>query len=189
MKLILASNSKDRKKILDNLHIDYEVIPSNIEENSSCKNVYDYVMDLSKQKASNVYKRTNGLVIACDTVIFCDNKILEKPKDLNEAFEMLKNLSGKTSSAYTGVTIMVDDKVNTFYEKTDFTFSTLSDTDIKWYLENGSNITSRAGGFSVSNEAMLFIENVQGDFYNIVGLPLNRLFRELKNMGYNIYKL
>ena len=53
----------------------------------------------------------------------------------------------------------------------------LSDTDIKWYLENGSNITSRAGGFSVSNEAMLFIENVQGDFYNIVGLPLNRLFR------------
>ena len=97
MKLILASNSKDRKKILDNLHIDYEVIPSNIEENSSCKNVYDYVMDLSKQKASNVYKRTNGLVIACDTVIFCDNKILEKPKDLNEAFEMLKNLSGKTS--------------------------------------------------------------------------------------------
>ena len=172
MKLILASNSKDRKKILDTLHINYEVIPSNIEENSSCKNVYDYVMDLSKQKASNVYKRTNGLVIACDTVIFCDNKILEKPKDLNEAFEMLKNLSGKTSSAYTGVTI-----------------STLSDTDIKWYLENGSNITSRAGGFSVSNEAMLFIENVQGDFYNIVGLPLNRLFRELKNMGYNIYKL
>ena len=63
-----------------------------------------------------MYKRTNGLVIACDTVIFCDNKILEKPKDLNEAFEMLKNLSGKTSSAYTGVTIMVDDKVNTFYE-------------------------------------------------------------------------
>lgn len=190
MKLILASNSRTRKVLLDNIGVHYDVHPSDIAEKSNETQPENYVMDISRQKAIAVAKQIkNGIIISADSVIYVDNIILGKPKNLENAKEMMRLLSGKVSYAVTGVTIydLEKDKIVTFNEVTEVHFNSLNEQEIDWYVNNESYILERCG-YSMAGKASLFISKICGDYYNILGLPLSRLYSELKKLGYDLYK-
>ena len=148
MKLILASNSRTRKEILNKVGLKYDVVPSNIEEHSDKSNPKEYVMDLSKQKAKAVAKTMKeGVILSADSIIYIDSKKLEKPKTKEQAKAMLQNLSGKTNYAVTGVTIidLYQNKEITFNEVTEVYFDKLSEEERDWDIENEEYIFKRWG--------------------------------------------
>lgn len=188
MKLILASNSRTRKQILDNVGLKYTVIPSNIEEHSEETDPKDYVMDLSKQKAEFIAKDlTEGVILSADSIICIDGKKLEKPKTREESKEMLKNLSGRINYAVTGVTIidLYKNKKMTFNEVTEVFFDELSDEEIEWYIENEKYIFERCG-YSIAGKSSIYIPKINGDYYNILGMPISRVYKELRKLGYQL---
>lgn len=188
MKLILASNSRTRKQILDNVGLKYTVIPSNIEEHSKETDPKDYVMDLSKQKAEFIAKDlTEGVILSADSIICIDGKKLEKPKTREESKEMLKNLSGRINYAVTGVTIidLYKNKKMTFNEVTEVFFDELSDEEIEWYIENEEYIFERCG-YSIAGKSSIYIPKINGDYYNILGMPISRVYKELRKLGYQL---
>ena len=146
MKIILASSSKQRQDILDMLGLKYEVITSLVEENSNQSNPIEYVKELSRNKAESVKKqiKEKAIIIAADSIICLDNKIYEKPKNKEEAFNNLKKMSGKETKAITGITILdlYQDKEICFEDTTYVKFNKISDDDIKWYIENENNFTN-----------------------------------------------
>ncbi|MBR3661088.1 MAG: septum formation protein Maf [Bacilli bacterium] len=188
MKLILASNSRTRKEILDKVGLKYEVCPSNIEEHSIETNPKEYVMDLSRQKglaiASNV---SEGVILSADSIIYIDDKKLEKPKTKESAKEMLKLLSGRVNYAVTGVTIVdkYQDKTITFNEVTEVYFDEMSDEEMNWYIENEQFIFERCG-YSIAGKSAIYIPKINGDYYNILGMPISRVYKELHKLGYNL---
>lgn len=188
MKLILASNSKTRKDILDKVGVKYEVYPSNIEENSNETNPIEYVMDLSKQKGLAVASSVNeGIVLSADSIIYIDDKKLEKPKTKEQAKEMLKLLSGRVNYAVTGVTIVdkYQDKIITFSETTEVYFDNMSDEEMDWYIENEQFIFERCG-YSIAGKSAIYIPKINGDYYNILGMPISRVYKEFSKLGYNL---
>ena len=188
MKLVLASNSKGRKEVLDRAGLIYEVMPSNIEEHSDKKDPKEYVMDLSKQKAEAVAKNLKDCVIlSADSIIYIDDKKLEKPKTIEEAKKMVKILSGRINYAVTGVTIidLYQNKTLTFSETTNVYFDELDDEEISWYVENEKYILERCG-YSIAGKSAIFISKIDGDYYNILGMPISRVYKELKKLGYKI---
>lgn len=188
MKLILASNSRTRKEILDKVGLKYEVCPSNIEEHSIETNPKEYVMDLSRQKglaiASNV---SEGVILSADSIIYIDDKKLEKPKTKESAKEMLKLLSGRVNYAVTGVTIVdkYQDKTITFNEVTEVYFDEMLDEEMDWYIENEQFIFERCG-YSIAGKSAIYIPKINGDYYNILGMPISRVYKELHKLGYNL---
>lgn len=188
MKLILASNSKTRKDILDKVGVKYKVCPSNIEENSNETNPIEYVMDLSKQKGLAVASSVNeGVVLSADSIIYIDDKKLEKPKTKEQAKEMLKLLSGRVNYAVTGVTIVdkYQDKIITFSETTEVYFDNMSDEEMDWYIENEQFIFERCG-YSIAGKSAIYIPKINGDYYNILGMPISRVYKEFSKLGYNL---
>lgn len=188
MKLILASNSRTRKEVLDKVGLKYEVYPSNIEEYSIEKDPKKYVMDLSKQKglavASNI---SEGVVLSADSIIYIDDKKIEKPKTKEAAKEMLKLLAGRVNYAVTGVTIVdkYQDKIITFNEVTEVYFDDISDEEMDWYIENEQFIFERCG-YSIAGKSAIYIPKINGDYYNILGMPISRVYKELNKLGYNL---
>lgn len=188
MKLILASNSRTRKQVLNNIGLKYTVIPSNINENSIETDPKKYVMDLSKQKAQHVAKNLNeGVILSADSIIHIDEKKLEKPKSKEEAKIMLKRLSGKVNYAVTGVTIidLYKNETITFNEVTKVFFDELTDEEIDWYIENEQYILERCG-YSIAGKSSIYIPKIDGDYYNILGMPINKVYKELCKLGYKI---
>lgn len=195
MKIILASASERRIELLSRVIKDFKVIASDFDEKKVEFNgsTSEYVMELSKAKAQAVAKCkdvSNGLdniVIGCDTVVSIDNIILGKPKDKHEAFRMLKMLSGKVHNVYTGITIInVNfDVIKCDYVSTKVKFSNLSDKDIERYLEL-EEYEDKAGAYGIQGYAGVFVEAIEGCFYNVVGLPLNKLNRMFGEMGIDL---
>lgn len=188
MKLILASNSRTRKEILNKVGLKYEVVPSNIEEHSDKTNLKEYVMDLSKQKAQAVAKIVKeGVILSADSIIYIDSKKLEKPKTKEQAKEMLQNLSGKTNYAVTGVTIidLYQNKEITFNEVTEVYFDKLTEEEIDWYIDNEEYIFERCG-YSIAGKSAIYIPKINGDYYNILGMPISKVYKELKALGYKL---
>ena len=189
MRLILASNSSIRKSLFDMIGWKYEVIPSNIEENSSSTSTDQYVIDLSKDKANFVASqiKDKALIVAADTIIYMDNEKFEKPKNKDEAFEFLKKMSGQVTYAVTGVTIkdLYKNKEISFSDTTEVHLKNLSDNDILWYIENEKDILNRCG-YCIAGKASLFIDKVIGDFYTVLGLPIGKLHSTLDILGYSI---
>lgn len=188
MKLILASNSRTRKEVLDKVGLKYSVIPSNIEEHSDKTDLKEYVMDLSKQKADAVSKEIKeGVILSADSIIYIDNKKLEKPKTKEQAKEMLKNLSGKINYAVTGVTIidLYKNKSITLNEVTEVSFDNLTDEEIEWYIDNEQYIFERCG-YSIAGKSAIYIPKINGDYYNILGMPISRVYKELNKLGYQL---
>lgn len=189
MRLILASNSTIRKSILDMIGWKYEVIPSNAEENSSATSPEQYVLDLSKEKANCVVSqiKDNALVIAADTIIYMDNQKFEKPKNKEEAFEFIKKMSGQVTYGVTGVTIkdLYQNKEISFADTTEVHFKDISDKDILWYVENEKNLLARAG-YALGGKAALFADKIVGDFYNVLGLPVSKIYSNLNELGYSL---
>ena len=189
MRLILASNSPIRKALLDMIGWKYEVIPSNIEEVSFATSPEKYVLDLSKNKANSVAYQinTDALIISADTIICMDNEKFEKPKSKDEAFEFMKKMSGKVTYGITGVAIkdLYQNKEISFVDTTEVYFKQICDNDILWYIENEKNLLSIAG-YALGGKASLFIDKIVGDFYNVLGLPISKLYSKLAELGYSI---
>ena len=188
MKLILASNSRTRKEVLDKVGLIYDVIPSNIEEHSDKTDPKEYVMDLSRQKAEAIAKDLKeGVILSADSIIKIDDKKLEKPKTKEQAKIMLQSLSGRVNYAVTGVTIidLYQNKKVTLNEVTEVYFDELSDEEIDWYIENEQYIFERCG-YSIAGKSAIYIPKINGDYYNILGMPISRVYKELSKLGYKL---
>ena len=190
MKIILASNSKTRKKILDSLNIKYDVIVSDKEEVADNSDPRKYIEELSKVKANCVSKkidRNDVIIIAADSIIYKDGKIYQKPKSIEEAMENLREFSNCKNQGITGVTIidMSNRRNVTFSCVTDVYFKRICEEDIKWYVKHEKDLLKKAG-YSLEGTISLFVEKIEGDFYNVLGLPLGMLYTKLNELGYKL---
>lgn len=189
MKLILASNSKTRKDIFDMVGWKYEVVTSKVEEHSNSIDPEQYVIDLSREKANSVASQISdkALIVAADSIIYMDNKKFEKPKSKKEGFENIKKMSGKVNYAVTGVTIkdLYQDKEISFTDTTEVFFKSVTDNDISWYVENEKYLLNRAG-YSIAGKTSIFVDKIVGDYYNILGMPISKLYSKLNELGYKI---
>lgn len=189
MKVILASKSPRRVEILEKIVKEFEVVQSNFDENTIDfkGDIEKYVKDLSRNKAIEVSKRLNepSIVIAADTVVFQNGKVLEKPKNEEDAFSMLSSLSGNTHKVYSGICLIntYDDTVVTDYDCTEVRFSELNPRQIRNYINSGEPM-DKAGAYGIQGLGGAFVEGIKGCYYNVMGLPLNKLYKALEN--YNI---
>ena len=184
MKVILASASPRRKEILQNTKLNFDIQKSDIEEvileNESPE---DMVVRLAYEKACDVAKRnTDRLVIGADTIVALDNEVLGKPKDQNEAYQMIKRLSNKTHKVITGISLinLKENKIIKDYVVSFVTFKDLSEDSIKDYINTNESL-DKAGAYGIQGYGALLVKNIQGDYFNIVGLPISRLSDLLKN--------
>lgn len=181
MELILASNSPRRKELLAGAGFDFKVIPSNvIEPENNNMPIDKYVEYLAELKAYDVYKKHQGVVLGADTVVYINGVALGKPKDKADAISTLKMLSGKTHTVCTGYCIITSNKKITANEKTLVTFNTLSDELINDYVNSGL-CYDKAGSYGIQDGYPL-IEKINGDYNNVVGLPINIIKGILKEL-------
>jgi septum formation protein len=193
LKIVLASQSPRRKKLLSQLGIDFEVIPSNTDEIITSDDPIAIVKELSAQKSLEVSNHiNNSIIIGSDTIVVFEGSILGKPKDKSDAFHMLSTLSNQTHSVFTGVSIIkkVNGQIDEHYqfvEETKVTFSSLSTSEIDAYIDTGSPM-DKAGAYGIQDDwGAVFVKEVQGDFYNVVGFPLNRFYQEMKALEPQIF--
>ncbi|MGM8305845.1 Maf-like protein [Clostridium perfringens] len=191
MKVILASKSPRRVEILEKIVKEFEVVQSNFDENTIDfkEDIEKYVKDLSRNKAIEVSKRLNepSIVIAADTVVFQDGKVLEKPKNEEDAFSMLSSLSGNTHKVYSGICLIntYDDTVVTDCDCTEVRFSELNPRQIRNYINSGEPM-DKAGAYGIQGLGGAFVEGIKGCYYNVMGLPLNKLYKALENYDITI---
>ncbi len=188
LKFVLASQSPRRRNLLNQLGLKFEIIPSHTDEIISSDDPISVVKELSAQKSMEVSNQVdNAYVIGADTIVVFQNEILGKPSNQSDAFNMLTILSKQTHSVYTGVSVVK--KVNgeitahhQFAEQTKVTFSPLTDGEIDAYIKTGSPM-DKAGAYGIQDDwGAVFVKEVQGDFYNVVGFPLNRFYQEMKKL-------
>lgn len=179
-KVILASASPRRKTLIKHLFSDYEIVPSNVnEDNYKMLSPYEMPEFLAIQKAKDIAKSNpDCIVIGCDTSVVLGERVLGKPKDETQARNMLMLLSNKTHKVITGVCIICGDKSMSFSVPTDVTFFELDDDEIDKYVKSGEPY-DKAGGYGIQGLGSLFVKEISGDFYNVVGLPVSRLYREM----------
>lgn len=185
--LILASSSPRRKELLENLHLTFEVSCSDVDESFNPEQTPgEIVMELSNRKAQAVGKKHPGsYVLGADTVVVLDGMILGKPQDRAEAFAMLKALSGRTHAVYTGVSIIAHGSENNFYVKTDVVFWELTDDEINAYIHTGEPF-DKAGAYGIQGQGSILVKEISGDYFSVVGLPVSKTVRELRNAGFEI---
>ena len=183
MEIILASASPRRKEILQNTKLKFDIEKSDIEEvvleNESPE---DMVVRLAYEKAFDVAKRnTDRLVIGADTIVALDDEVLGKPKDQKEAYQMIKRLSNKTHKVITGISLinLKENKIIKDYVVSLVTFKDLSEDSIKDYINTNESL-DKAGAYGIQGYGALLVKNIQGDYFNIVGLPISRLSDLLK---------
>lgn len=180
MKIVLASNSPRRRELLTLAGIEYTVIPSECDEILPEKiSPAEAVEELARQKADDVFRRNpDKLIIAADTVVALGNTILGKPKDEVDAFNMLTSLSGKTHTVFTGVCIMTKDKTDIFHCSTDVVFYDLTEKEIKDYIATKEPM-DKAGAYGIQGKGSLLVKCINGDYFNVVGLPLAETVRRI----------
>ncbi|MCY6370752.1 Maf-like protein [Clostridium ganghwense] len=191
MRIVLASASERRQSLLRRLTNNFDIIVSDFNEeeikfNGDCAN---YVMELAKGKAlavSNIIN-ANAVIIGSDTLVAFNEHILGKPKNEVDAFNMLKLLSGNIHQVYSGVVIYdtVSKKIKTDYVCTNVKFSELTEEEIKKYIATGEPM-DKAGAYGIQGFGGIFVEKIEGCYYNVVGLPLNKLNYMLREMGVNL---
>jgi septum formation protein len=183
-RLILASGSPRRKDLLQNIFIPFEVSASNIEEHIlETLPPAQVVEQLAYQKAKDVYQQYNDcVVLGADTLVTLDEKILGKPQSKEDAYGMIHMLSGRTHIVYTGVCIISGEKTKLFHGKTEVKFYSLTDQEIHAYISSGEPY-DKAGGYGIQGLGATLVEEIHGDYFNVVGLPLARTVRELKKFG------
>ncbi|MFW6119643.1 MAG: Maf family protein [Petrotogales bacterium] len=187
MKLILASTSPRRRKLIKLLGLPYENIsPKDVEEyldSSDISKLLEDLKELSKKKALSVSKDyKEDIVIGADTIVVHDNTLLEKPYSEDEAIYYLKRLSGKTHNVYTGVTLIKNDDISSFIETTYVTFRKIPEEIIKLYVKTGLPL-DKAGAYGIQDFGALFVEEIAGDFYNVMGFPVGKIWEYLLKWG------
>lgn len=203
--IILASQSPRRKELLEQIGLEFEICPAKGDEIITKTVPEEVVKELSKQKAEEVAAMVSTfgeshkdittpsdiLVIGADTVVAYNGEILGKPTDEADAKRMLTMLSGNTHSVFTGVTLVLIDKSGragelVFYEKTDVKMHKMSETEIDRYIATGEPM-DKAGSYGIQGKCAIYIEKIDGDYNNVVGLPIARIYQELKNIGIDVY--
>ena len=184
--LILASGSPRRIEMMSKLTDDFIVSVPDIDETPvEGETPEEMVLRLSAEKAGAVHSdtETDLPVLAADTIVVLDG-VLGKPNDENEAFEMLRLLSGKTHEVITGVTLIEgkSGKIHSFTEKTEVVFSTMSDREINEYIATGDPL-DKAGAYGIQDHGGRYIKRIDGCFYNVMGFPFNRIYSLLKKLG------
>ena len=182
-KIILASKSPRRKQLLRQIDFDFKVVPSEIDEDLSIKlRPFLFVEHYANLKAQNVAnKYQNSWVIGADTIVVFNDKIMGKPKDKNESYSMLKELSGNTHNVFTGISIHHQNKdiMHTFHEKTIVEFKTLTNNCISYYI-NTYNTLDKAGSYGIQDWLSAFVKRIDGCFYNVMGFPLAKFYEEFE---------
>lgn len=180
--MILASKSPRRKEIMEKIFKNIEVKVSEVEEISNKEKISEQIMDIANKKAYEIAKdNKKSYVLAADTVVVCDNIILGKPKDKEEAKKYLKMLSGKTHEVITGYSFLnIEKNIKILnYETTKVTFKKLDNELIKWYINQGEPL-DKAGAYGIQEKGNLLVEKIEGDFYNVMGFPLSRFITDLR---------
>jgi len=177
--MILASQSPRRRELMKYITEAFTVKVSDVDETlPEGISPSDAVLRLSKIKALP-FRETGETVIGADTVVALGDTILGKPKDAADAVEMLRLLSGKTHSVFTGVTVLQGEKETSFFSETKVTFFTLTDEEIDAYVATGEPL-DKAGAYGIQGGACLFVRKIDGDYFNVVGLPVSELHQVLK---------
>lgn len=195
--VILASGSPRRKELLTQAGIEFSIITSDADETPTKTVPEEIVMELSKRKAEDVYDRVvkegifkageDNFIIAADTLVFFGQDRMGKPKDKEDAVRMLKELSDNVHDVITGVTILhpIDGELRTatFFEKTKVSVYKLSDEEIEAYVATGEPM-DKAGAYAIQGYFGKYIKKIDGEYANVVGLPIARVYHELKGLGY-----
>ena len=183
MELILASQSPRRRELLGLFNIPFVVRVADIDETmDSAKAPFDEVARVSRMKAMAVQRGADDVVIAADTIVVVGGKTLGKPRDEAEAKAMLGLLSGRDHQVMTGMTVLRGEKTETVTEVTDIHFRSLSETEIAAYVRSGEPM-DKAGAYAIQGGAALFAEKIVGDYYNVMGLPVCRLYTMLSTIA------
>lgn len=186
MKFILASSSPRRRQLLESIGLQFEVIPSHVPEvHEEGEAPEEYVARLSRDKAGAIAaEHPSRWVIAADTTVYLDEKLLEKPADPEDAKRMLATIAGRTHTVYTGVTLqnLGRDWRETRVAETEVRMLPLSEADTAWYVGTGEPL-DKAGAYAAQGIGAVFVESIHGSYTNVVGLPLATLFQMLRKAG------
>lgn len=183
-KIILASGSPRRAEILNSVGWSFEKYISDVDESEIVgESAEDYVQRLAKTKAEKVAEHFAGeIVLGADTTVVIDDQIIGKPSDLEDARRMLGMLSGNWHEVLTGVALVKNGNSAVGLQKTKVKFAGMTDKEIKFLVENGEPL-DKAGAYAVQAQAALFIEKIEGDYWNVVGLPVNLVFNLFKQLN------
>lgn len=192
MNIVLASNSPRRREILSQLNIRFEVVPSNFEETLINMEPLELVEHFAYMKALDVFEKLKGnlpentYILGSDTIVYCDS-IMGKPKSDEDAYQMLKTLSNKEHQVISGLSIIQGStgKAITMHELTKVWIRELEDREILEYIASGEPL-DKAGAYAIQGVGSLFVEKIQGCYFNVVGLPVNKLFKIMKEFGVNL---
>ena len=184
MELILASASPRRKELLEKIGLPFTVQPAKGEERITQKSPAAVVMELSRQKAEEIAAAQTGdcIIIGADTVVAKGEKIMGKPKDAADAKQMLRSIADDCHQVYTGVTLIrtgAHPQSVTFQEKTDVCLYPISDAEADAYIASGDPM-DKAGAYGIQGDFAIYVKRIAGDYYNVVGLPIGRVYQELK---------
>lgn len=183
MEIILASTSPRRKMLLEQAGFNFKVITADTDETvDDGLSPGDIVANLALRKAKAVSQQCskNAIVIGADTIVFHNNKVLGKPKTKSEAYQMLKALSSNSHSVYTGIALVQNSKYTFDFEETRVYFRNLSDEEILAYIDKELPL-DKAGSYGIQDSGALFVEKIEGDYYNVVGLPICKLSVMIKD--------
>lgn len=213
VRLVLASASPRRRELLSQIGLEFTVMPSTKEENAKTTEAGALVQELSRQKAVDIWEQLSGdqgqnpdadqeqiseetqepnlngkrqpelLVIGADTVVYCEGKILGKPHSREAAAEMLTALQGRSHEVYTGVTLYSQSETVTFFECTQVEFYPMTEAEISEYIDSKEPM-DKAGAYGIQGLGARFVKDIRGDYNNVVGLPVGRLYQELKSHGW-----
>lgn len=197
MKIILASASPRRRELLKQIGLEFDIITADVEEHSDSLEPSQVVMDLSALKAEAVMEQVSlqqlvmqtedVLVIGADTIVSCDGRILGKPKDEQDAVSMLERLQDRGHQVYTGMTLLYRRTGESqpvrkqFYEETEVFFYPMSPAEIEEYVSSKDPM-DKAGSYGIQGFCARYIKGIRGDYNNVVGLPVGRLYQEMKGL-------
>ena len=186
MELILASASPRRKELLEKIGLPFTVQPAKGEERITQKSPAAVVMELSRQKAEEIAaaQTEDCIIIGADTVVAKGEKIMGKPKDEADAKQRLRSIADDCHQVYTGVTLIrtgAHPQSVTFQEKTDVCLYPISDAELDAYIASGDPM-DKAGAYGIQGDFAIYVKRIAGDYYNVVGLPIGRVYQDLKRM-------
>lgn len=179
----LASQSPRRQQFLRDLGVDFQLVKIDIEENYPShlqkEEITDFLCQLKAEHAD--FTNENDVIITCDTIVWHDGKALGKPKNADEAFEIISSMSGKTHTVVSSVCMKSKEKTVVFHESTEVSFSQLTDEDIRYYIETYRPF-DKAGAYGIQEWiGLIGIEKINGSYTNVVGMPMEKLYKHLIN--------
>lgn len=192
MKVTLASTSEYKNNLLDIVKFNHYQVDCDFEEKSSNRgDVYKYVKDLALGKAKSVEDKVDrGIVLGLDTVVYANGRILEKPKTINDAKEYIAMCAGNKTQVITGIAIVNKENGSVIQDvcTTAVTLRSITDSDIAYYIEN-EPLALKVSGFVIETVMSNFIEKIDGSYYNILGVPVETIYKHIENMGYTLKDL